>query len=115
MKLSELLKGGQFNVRQIIEDETREWEHSSIWWRGQNKRGEAVENMRRWFAAFNVFKDNVLNKDMDIEDAFRIWAKIEGPIMSKHMNVPQLQFWERYHTARFDKQRQLEEAANVQT
>ena len=99
MKLKDLTTNGQQEIISRIEQEERNFEKSSIWWRG--KSGEACENMQCWFDEHQEFKKSVLN-NQDIEEAFSKWVGVEkygDAVKTQNQNIPQLMFYGVYKKA----------------
>jgi hypothetical protein len=71
MKFQDLCQAGQRKIQYAIGLADESWENCAGWWKPEGKTGSAVEDMRRWFAAWEKFKESI--QTQDFEDAFMQW------------------------------------------
>lgn len=102
MKKSELTDEGQLRLGEVMAGAWSSFERCSAWWKPVAKTGEAVEDMRWWFACLERFIERVRN-DEDIEPAFRDWViqhNRRDVYSPKDHNINQIQVWDTYNAAK---------------
>jgi hypothetical protein len=117
MRLLELNEGSRCILRDIVRFEDEQWNDCKHWWEPESKSGPAVEDMRRWHATYNEFRNKLLSNE-DIGDALTEWVGLEEAdrtVFASHayhrMNVPQSRFCEAYVRAVYAAENAMKAAA----
>lgn len=110
-KLSQLKPINQIKITEFLATEEKHWEKNrkSGKWSDATDDGIFARDMRQYYDAFIKFRNAVMVENADISEAFSRWVEdhsgstlpedfVPREIISR-INVPQMQFLERYEDA----------------